>query len=180
MSALLTSTNSDSPKQSDTLHSASGSSKYSAEEQSLNIGHISSSKSEDITTNSQSKPGLRAAEAFVRPHPLYTDGDLIQFGFDLKQCLFSLKLESDSSSKQGAPTEIFLPDFHFPPDLMEVETSGGKWKLKTIGSQSGPYHVLEWWHAEGIQDIKIKGSLRQESLTTSIFDICRQGSCIMM
>ena len=130
--------------------------------------------------DSQNKPGFRAAEAFLRPYPVYTYGDLIEFGFDLKQCVFSLKLKSGCSSPQDAPTEIFLPDYHFPSDIMEVDISGGKWNLKTHTSQSGPYYILEWWHAEGEQDIKIKGFSRQESLAASSFDICRQGGCIIM
>ena len=34
--------------------------------------------------------GLRAAEAFIRPTPVATHGDISSFGFDLRNCTFKL------------------------------------------------------------------------------------------
>ena len=174
------STSNKSAKNSESFPPTSGPPETSNGEQSSNSFNDLSSGSDGIIANSKSNSGLRAAEAFVRPTPVYTDGDLLEFGFDLKQCIFSLKLRSDSSSKQDAPTEIFLPDYHFPPDLTEVEVSHGKWMLKTKNTQLGAYHILEWWHPEGEHDLKVTGSLRQESFVTSSMNICRLSGCIIM
>lgn len=112
--------------------------------------------SSEMTTNS-TRPqsitiaGNRAAEAFIRPAPIYTVGTLLKYGFDLARVTFELKLEAEESTKENAPTEIFVPPLHFPKDQMSVTVSDGKWEYN---EQS---RILKWWHDKGQQTIKIVG-----------------------
>nr|POE96961.1 putative glycosyl hydrolase [Quercus suber] len=75
-------------------------------------------------------PGYRAAEAYVRPTPIATHGTIISFGFDLKNCTFTLALSATGATPHETPTEIFLPDFHFPRGQTSVEVTGGKWTIQ--------------------------------------------------
>lgn len=95
--------------------------------------------------------GNRAAEAFIRPAPIYTVGTLLKYGFDLARVTFELKLEAGQSTEDSAPTEIFVPPLHFPKDQISVTVSGGKWEYNE------QTRVLKWWHNEGEQSIKIVG-----------------------
>ena len=109
-----------------------------------------------MTTDVARKPtvtvaGNRAAEAFIRPAPVYTAGTLLKYGFDLARVTFELKLEATESTKENAPTEIFVPPLHFPKDQMSVTVSGGKWEYNE------QTRILKWWHNEGEQSIKIVG-----------------------
>lgn len=77
-------------------------------------------------------PGYRAAEAYVRPCPVYVAGRLISYAFDLRQCEFTLKLDrGDRGAVLDAhPTIIYLPEFHFPRDhKVVVDVSSGKWEI---------------------------------------------------
>ncbi|KAG0634791.1 glycoside hydrolase superfamily [Tuber brumale] len=95
--------------------------------------------------------GSRAAEAFVRPSPVYTAGTIVESGFTLSSATFDLKLVAGKSTEETTPTEMFVPPFHFPKDGTAVTVSGGKWEYDIERS------VLRWWHAEGEQWIKITG-----------------------
>ena len=107
-------------------------------------------------------PGFRAAEAYIRPTPVYTHGSVTSFGFDLKNCTFNLSLASPSSTPQDFPTEVFLPDFHFPQQQTSVEASGGKWMIEVVEEVEGaPRQVFRWWHGEGEQKLIIKGVKRK-------------------
>lgn len=106
-------------------------------------------------------PGLRAAEAYVRPSPIVTAGDVLSYGFDLKSCLFTLSVIAPASTKQDAPTEIFLPEFHFPRDHTAVEVSGGKWTISLDDVNGARLQKLRWWHGEGEQSMSVKGMVRR-------------------
>ncbi|KAI5842444.1 glycoside hydrolase superfamily [Morchella snyderi] len=95
--------------------------------------------------------GSRAAEAFVRPSPVYTCGTVIEAGFNLAKATFEMKISAGKATEEEAPTEIFVPPFHFPKRDVRVEVTGGKWEYEDERS------VLRWWHAEGEQTIKIVG-----------------------
>lgn len=97
--------------------------------------------------------GFRAAEAYVRPAPIAVHGDVVSFGFDLRNCVFTLNLSGPTSTKETAPTEIFLPEWHFPNTGTSVEVTGGKWTISIIDEKQ----TLRWWHAEGEQKITVKG-----------------------
>ncbi|KAI5806213.1 glycoside hydrolase superfamily [Geopyxis carbonaria] len=98
----------------------------------------------------------RAAEAFVRPSPVYTAGTIIASGFDLAKTTFTLKLAAQRATDEAAPTELFVPPFHFPKDDTQVEVSGGKWEYDADRS------VLRWWHNEGEQEIVVRGVGRRK------------------
>ncbi|GAB7365833.1 hypothetical protein MBLNU230_g7165t1 [Neophaeotheca triangularis] len=105
-------------------------------------------------------PGYRAAEAYVRPTPIATAGDILDYGFNLRNCVFTLQLSCKNPAPADAPTEIFLPGFHFPADKLSVTTSGGKWSLSADegeGEAKGLQQVLKWWHPAG-QELKLEVS----------------------
>ncbi|KAK3060815.1 hypothetical protein LTS18_007631, partial [Coniosporium uncinatum] len=99
-------------------------------------------------TADEDKAGFRAGEAFVRPTPIATFGKVKSFGFDLKNCTFHLSLTAASATPEDAPTEVYLPEFHFPSGGTTVETSGGKWTISTDDREGGLMQKLRWWHAE--------------------------------
>lgn len=107
------------------------------------------------------KKGFRAAEAYVRPTPTSTHGNVIEHGFDLRNCTFTLSLEATSSTPEDAPTEIFLPEFHFPTGRTEVQVTGGKWTISVDESDIVPVQKLSWWHSESEQKITVKGVIRK-------------------
>ena len=100
--------------------------------------------------------GSRAAEAFIRAAPIYTNGKIIKYGFDLAKATFELKLEAEGATKEEAPTEVFVPKLHFPREGTKVTVSGGRTEFVDDGKGNGG-NVLRWWHNEGEQTIKIVG-----------------------
>jgi hypothetical protein len=125
-------------------------------------------KSPSISAASSSKPGatekspgLRAAEAFIRPSPCHTVGDVVKYGFDLRNSVFTFSLTSDRPCTEDLCTEIFLPDFHFPADKAHVEVSGGKWMIEIKDVEGETMQTLKWWHGEGEQNIKVTGVKRK-------------------
>src|SRR5262249_54733164 len=97
------------------------------------------------------KVGYRAAEAYVRPAPMATHGNVLSYGFDLRNCVFNLSLNAPTSTREDAPTEVYLPDFHFPQSGTTVDVTGGKWTISTEEAGEATFQVLRWWHAEGEQ-----------------------------
>ncbi|OBT89991.1 hypothetical protein VE02_01613 [Pseudogymnoascus sp. 03VT05] len=102
-------------------------------------------------------PGYRAAEAYVRPSPIATAGKLLQSGFDLRNYTFTMRLTADSATAEDNPTEVLLPEFHFPSDKCVVEVSGGKWSIGHFDEDGGMTQKLKWWHNEGEQWLKVVG-----------------------
>jgi hypothetical protein len=131
--------------------------------------------------------GYRAAEAYIRPSPIFVSGTLETHVFDLQNCTFAMSLTAKAATATDAPTEIYLPDFHFPEANTIVAVSGGKWEIDYQVIQSIKVPRLRWWHAEGEQDIKIKGVKRQpgEYANPSGDDVtyleqCQHGQCLLM
>ena len=104
-----------------------------------------------------STPGFRAAEAYVRPSPIASAGTILSYGFDLRNCTFTLKLLVREAGPDAQTTDISLPEFHFPKDKCEVEVTSGKWTISTDGTGDGLIQRLRWWHLEGEQTIKVTG-----------------------
>lgn len=132
-------------------------------------------------------PGFRAAEAYVRPSPIYTIGKILSYGFDLRNCIFTLRIHSPTAAADSVPTEIFLPEVHFPRDRCEVVVSGGKWSISNDdGEYGGMIQVLKWWHREEEQSIKVTG-VRSASKAilagedeAGYLDQCQQSNCSVM
>jgi hypothetical protein len=130
--------------------------------------------------------GLRAAEAFIRPTPVATHGDISAYGFDLRTCTFKLALSAPTSTSEDAPTIIFLPEFHFPAGQTAVEVSGGKWTISTDESSGALHQILRWWHAEGDQDITVRGVVRKQDAALGseedegYLEQCQRQACSVM
>ncbi len=132
---------------------------------------------------------FRAAEAYVRPTPVATHGDIVSYGFDLRNCEFKFALNAPSSTSEDAPTEIFLPEYHFPPENVIVDVSGGKWTIgmEQVGGVS--VQIMKWWHAEGDQTLSVRGmttrqdvslgTLEGESYADRLWQ-CREDGCLLM
>ncbi|KAK6443731.1 hypothetical protein LTR95_000558 [Oleoguttula sp. CCFEE 5521] len=133
----------------------------------LSVESMSASPSSLSGRTPAEKAGFRAAEAFVRPYPIALHGKLDAYGFDLKQSLFTVSLTTSSQVPDDAPSEMFLPAFHFPAQQTHVEVSSGKWEMRTIevegetkGEDAG-IQVLKWWYGAGEQKISVRGVKRQ-------------------
>lgn len=130
--------------------------------------------------------GLRAAEAFIRPTPITTHGDVNKFVFDLKNSIFSFSLSAPSPTAENKPTMIYLPEFHFPSGQTTVEVSGGKWSISTEETNGAERQILQWWHAEGEQTITVKGVVRKQGgpLGTEedegYLQQCQRAACAVM
>ncbi|KAF2758174.1 glycosyl hydrolase-like protein [Pseudovirgaria hyperparasitica] len=145
--------------------------------------HAMSSK-----TSKSAEPGsgFRAAEAYIRPTPITTCGDIVSYGFDLRNCVFKLELITPSATSENAPTEVFLPEFHFPPGNTTVEVSGGKWQINIGDKNNGLIQILRWWHAAGEQTITVKGVIQRPGLMldkeeeAGYIEQCQQRNCTLM
>lgn len=140
----------------------------------------------DDSAKPGAKLGFRSAEAYIRPSPIVTHGNLQEYGFDLQNCTFTLSLTAQSPTPDDAPTEIYLPDFHFPRSHTVVAVSGGKWTIEGGETDGSPIQSLRWWHSEGEQDIKITGLKRNVdelvdgSEKDGYLEQCQQSSCVLM
>jgi len=145
-----------------------------------------SSKATDIPPELTNAPGFRAAEAYVRPSPIATVGRVLSHGFDLRNCIFSLKLHAHKAGSTEQPTEIFLPEFHFPKDKCEIEVSAGKWTISIDDEDGGMIQRLRWWHVEGEHEIKVTGVQRRQNMILGkeeeegYLDQCQQTKCSLM
>jgi hypothetical protein len=147
----------------------------------------SPSISSEISQSSEDKLGFRAAEAWVRPSPIITNGQILQYGFDLKKCVFSMRLLGEKKGlEQEAATEIYLPDFHFPDTHTVISVSGGEWTIDYSEIHSVKFQRLRWWHPEGDHNIKIQGVKRKpgdpavSGEELSYLEQCQKGGCSMM
>ncbi len=120
-------------------------------------------KVEELST----KPGFRAAEAYVRPSPIATNGNVLKHGFDLRNATFAMSLEASTPVAEDYPTEIYLPEYHFAPNATTVEVSNGKWTVSMDEFDGGTIQILRWWHGAGEQNITIKGVKRQQGIDTA-------------
>lgn len=105
-------------------------------------------------------PGYRAAEAYVRPAPIATNGPIIDYVFDLKNCEFTLNIEGSNAPSEEFPTTVFLPEYHFPKEQCTVAVSSGKWEISTDDEERTWIQKLRWWHGAGKQSLKVTGLIR--------------------
>lgn len=165
-----------------------------SDESTVNPGNLKSklktpsisSKQTDGPPELTNSPGFRAAEAYVRPSPIATVGKILNYGFDLRNCVFTFRLHASVAGSEDTPTEVFLPEFHFPKDRCEVEVSAGKWTIGTDDEDGGMIQRLRWWHAEGEHFIKVTGVQRRQNMSLGkeeeegYLDQCQQSKCSVM
>lgn len=136
----------------------------------------------------EEKLGYRAAEAFLRPSPIVTNGIVSDHLFDLKNCTLTMSLVGNKTpAGQDNPTEIFLPDFHFPDTQTEVEVSSGTWSIDYVRFKHAQTQRLRWWHSEGDQNIQIQGVKRkggaladQSGEDVGYLEQCQEAGCTVM
>lgn len=84
------------------------------------------------------------------------------------------------------PTEIFLPEFHFPRDNTSVEVSSGKWTISVDDADGGLIQRLRWQHGTGQQSMTVKGVQRRQGMALSkeeeegYYEQCKQNRCSPM
>lgn len=81
--------------------------------------------------------GGRALRAVVRPYPRCTAGEPLALIFDYRRKYFSFSFRHDPAI--SAPTEIFVPLLHFPPDY-RVKVSDGRYE------KDEARQLLCYWH----------------------------------
>ncbi|KAK0384384.1 hypothetical protein NLU13_8471 [Sarocladium strictum] len=123
------------------------------------LSSLRSTKDPELTNT----PGLRAAEAFIRPTPIAVSGDLVSYGFDMRKCSFALTVRSENHAPDDAPTVVYLPDYHFPNGHCEVAVSSGKWEISSDENEGVLLQRLRWWHPEGEQTIQVNGLVRKHN-----------------
>lgn len=149
------------------------------------------------TTKDDDRPinvaGYRAAEAYIRPVPTNVHGSILSYGFTLLTATFVLKLTAPTPTSETEPTELFLPEWHFPASSTHVSVSGGKWEICTVKvgyeGDGGEVQRLRWWHAEGEQEITVKGLARKSGAAeegarydeeAGYLEQCRKQACAVM
>ncbi len=148
-----------------------------------NLSTLSISSTPSEAAELRTAPGLRAAEAYVRPSPITTVGEILNYGFDLRTCVFTFRLNALIASTEERPTEIFLPAFHFPKDKCEVEVSAGKWTISIDDEDGLKIQKLRWWHVEGEHSMTVTGLPRTQNTMLGkeeedgYYDQCQQSNC---
>ncbi|KAI6779976.1 putative glycosyl hydrolase-like protein [Emericellopsis cladophorae] len=152
---------------------------------SPSISSVPSGKDPQLTN----APGLRAAEAFIRPTPTFVAGTAVEYGFDLRNCTFTLQVSSQSAAGDANPTIIYLPEFHFPRDISDVDASGGKWEMSSDEDEGTSLQRLKWWNPQGKHELRITGLARKHNVPPGTeeeegyLEQCREGyssSCSVM
>lgn len=152
-------------------------------------------------------PGLRAADAYVRPAPIAANGDIVEHGFDLQTATFTLKVAGKVDEKRVAavkaaraggaesnvrtlvdvdlelvedaaedgdglpliPTVIWLPEYHFPADKIEVSVSAGRWEIAWDTEETALLQRLRWWHPVGAEHtLVVSGQVRAHNYVEGV------------
>ena len=74
-----------------------------------------------------------------------------------------MELDCEKSPTEDAPTVIFLPEYHFPRKVLQVESSSGKWAISIDEADCGMGLIqrLRWWHGSGRQKLVVYGVKRK-------------------
>lgn len=98
-----------------------------------------------------------------------------------------MSLQAGDPTGQDTPTEIYLPEFHFPEDASEVSVTSGKWEIDSEEFNSVKVQRLRWWHEAGKQELKIEGVKRKPGDVSnapgddvSYLEQCQKGGCTVM
>lgn len=85
---------------------------------------------------------------------------MINYGFDLKTCQFTLNIDATPGRPADAVTIVSLPEYHFPKEQCTVAVSSGKWEISTDDEDHAWTQKIRWWHGDGPQSIKVTGLIR--------------------
>ena len=122
----------------------------------------------------------------MRPSPIATVGNVTSSGFDLRNAIFTFSLECEKAATEEVPTEVFLPEFHFPRDNTAVEVTSGKWTISAEDKYGGLTQSLRWYHGAGKQSLRVKGVKRRQGMALGkeeeegYYEQCRQRGCSIM
>ena len=122
----------------------------------------------------------------MRPSPITTVGKVSSYGFDLRNATFTLALDCQVAATEAVPTEIFLPEFHFPRNNSSVEVSSGKWTISVDAADGGMIQRLRWQHGAGKQNMTVKGVQRRQGMALGkeeeegYYEHCKQTRCSLM
>ena len=122
----------------------------------------------------------------MRPSPIATVGNVTSSGFDLRNATFTFSLECARAATEEVPTEVFLPEFHFPRDNTAVEVTSGKWAISVDDKYGGLIQSLRWYHGAGKQSLTVKGVKRRQGMALGkeeeegYYEQCRQRGCSIM
>lgn len=122
----------------------------------------------------------------MRPSPIATVGSVKSSGFDLRNATFTFSLECKTAATEEVPTEVFLPEFHFPRESTNVEVSSGKWTISVDAMDGGMVQRLRWYHGAGEQKMTVKGVQRRQGVALGkeeeegYLEQCRQNNCEVM
>lgn len=108
---------------------------------------------------------FRAAQAYIRPTPISTHGDLQSSTFDLRGNEFKMTVRAKVPAAEDAPTEIFLPTYHFERGHFEVNASGGKTDLSVDDYNGAVIQRLRWWNQPGEHTLSVKASSRRAGMS---------------
>ena len=86
--------------------------------------------------------GGRALEAVLRPYAMRTAGEPLSMEWDYRKKVFKYTFRHDS--QVTAPTEIFVPKWHFPGGAYEVEVSDGSYSTDAANQRLIYRHSGEW------------------------------------
>jgi hypothetical protein len=92
------------------------------------------------TDRSNIHSGGRGLPAIVRPYARKIAGEPLRMSFDLKHRTFELEFRHDVSV--AAPTEIFVPEFHYPKGYI-AEVSDGTFEMNR---EEQTFHFLHTTH----------------------------------
>lgn len=104
--------------------------------------------------------GFRAIDSLKRPYAIAISGEFIESEFNLKELKYELHIRGDSRNF----TKIYLPNWHFPSDGVDIQVSSGRFEF----NENNP-EVLEWHHGSGVQKIVCK-NIHFQPKSDSIWD----------
>ena len=141
---------------------------------------VSSVSSHTHISSSGQISNVRAAAAFIRPAPVATHGSIMSYGFDLKSCTFTIDVLASRAAPADAPSEIFLPELHFPVDAFDVEVTAGRTEVTLEEMKElGRRQILKWWNEDGQQRLQVKGTNKRTEESTML-DRCGESKCMVM
>lgn len=91
--------------------------------------------------------GGRALPAVIRPYPVATAGTPLRLSFDMQRCIFTYEFSHDPAVQ--APTEIFVPHYHYPNGY-DIWTTDGEFEVNM------DEQILYYWHSTARQIHRIR------------------------